>query len=153
MKKTLVIVSGGFDPPHEGHIALFNQAKALGNDLIVVLNNDNWLRKKRVKSKIKIHYPQDIRKIIIENFKAVDKVILTRHRVDKEDMSICAVLRQLYIRNTKNNYIIFANGGDRKADNIPEYKLCSRLGITMIFNIGGQKLNSSSKLLKKWQNK
>ena len=153
MKKTLVIVSGGFDPPHEGHIALFNNAKALGDKLIVILNNNNWLRIKRAKTKIKILYPQETRKLIIENLKAVDEVILTRHRIDKEDMSVCTVLRQLWLHNIKKYNIVFANGGDRYSDNIPEYKLCGRLGITMVFNIGGEKLNSSSKLLKKWQNK
>ena len=132
-----VAVSGGFDPIHIGHVRLINSAKELGDKLIVIINNDNWLKKKKGYSFMK----EEDRVEIIKNLKAVDEVILTSHEENTEDMSVCVELKK--IKPT-----IFANGGDRKQDNIPEYKLCEEIGITMIFNVGGEKLRSSSELVK-----
>jgi cytidyltransferase-like protein len=141
IKPKVVLVSGGFDPVHVGHVRMFNEAKKLGDKLVVVINNDNWLHKK----KGKIFMPQDERKEVIENFKAVDEVVLTKHIPHTEDMSVCDALREI-------KPDIFANGGDRVADNIPEVQVCKELGIEMIFNIGhGGKVQSSSWLLKKWE--
>src|SRR3989344_1350939 len=74
-KKIIVAVSGGFDPIHVGHIRMFEQAKNLGDELVVILNNDNWLKKK----KGFVFIPQDERKEIIESIKRVDRVIITKH--------------------------------------------------------------------------
>ena len=87
--------------------------------------------------------PENERKEIIEALRCVDRVILTTHSPDTDDISICETLKEL-------KPDIFANGGDRKADNIPEYKLCKELGIEMVFNVGGDKVQSSSELLKQY---
>jgi D-beta-D-heptose 7-phosphate kinase/D-beta-D-heptose 1-phosphate adenosyltransferase len=138
-----VAVSGGFDPVHIGHVQLFEKARALGNRLIVILNNDNWL----VAKKGFAFMEQKERAYVLAALKYVDGVIITGHPKNPTDMSVCAELKTL-----KPN--IFANGGDRKADNIPEYRLCNDLGIKMVFNLG-DKIQSSSELVKKareWEN-
>jgi len=138
-KPIVVAVSGGFDPVHIGHVRMFNEAKKLGDKLIVILNNDNWLKKKKGYS----FMPEKERKEVIENFRAVDQVVITGHKPNDSDVSVCTELRK--IKPT-----IFANGGDRKADNIPEYRVCDELGIKMGFNIGrGGKVQSSSWLIEK----
>ncbi len=137
-KKT-VLVSGGFDPVHIGHVRMFNEAKKLGNELIVLINNDNWLKFK----KGFVFMDEEDRKEIIESFEAVDKVLLTSHQENTNDISVCNEIRLLKPH-------VFANGGDRKDDNIPEYVLCKELGIEMAFNVGhGGKVRSSSELVKK----
>lgn len=139
-KRIIVAVSGGFDPVHVGHARMFQEAKKLGDKLVVILNNDNWLLKK----KGYVFMPQEERKELLEAIQCVDKVVLTRHRKDLDDMSVCAELEYL-----KPN--IFANGGDRKLDNIPEVALCNKIGCKMVFGIGkGGKVQSSSELLKKF---
>lgn len=131
-----VVVSGGFDPIHIGHVRLINNAKKFGDKLIVIVNNDNWLKAK----KGFVFMPEEERAEIISNLHSVDEVVVTNHKPKPNDMSVCHELREL-------KPDIFANGGDRKADNIPEYKLCDELGIEMIFNIGGEKIRSSRKLV------
>lgn len=135
-KEIVIAVSGGFDPIHIGHVRLFKEAKKLGDKLCVILNNDNWLKKK----KGKVFMFENERKEILLNLESVDEVILTNHPENPPDLSVCEELKILKPH-------IFANGGDRKADNIPEYELCGKLGIEMIFNVGGEKVRSSSELL------
>ena len=130
-----VVVSGGFDPVHVGHLRMFQDAKKLGY-LIVVINNDNWLKLKKGYN----FMSEEDRKEIIEGFACVDKVILTKHVEGTTDMSVCESLKEIHPD-------IFANGGDRKSDNIPEYQLCNELGIEMVFNIGGEKIRSSSEMV------
>ncbi len=143
------MVSGGFDPIHIGHIRYLQEAKKLGDKLVVVINNDNWFR---IKGK-KLFMPQDERKEIIEALSCVDEVVLTKHKPSKK----------VYGRNTKEYSVcqeideirpdIFANGGDRFADDIPEFQLCNELGIEMVFNVGhGGKIRSSSELVKNYFN-
>ena len=119
-RKVVVAVSAGFDPIHIGHVRLFERAKALGDELVVILNNDHWLRKK----KQHVFMPDYERQEVIEALRAVDKVILTGHGPDPDDMSVCRELRQLQPD-------IFANGGDRKFDNIPEVPVCEEIGCQM----------------------
>ena len=138
MKKVVVAVSGGFDPVHVGHLRLFQEAKSLGDHLVVILNNDHWLRKK----KGFVFMPQEERREILLGFSCVNQVLFTSHSSDCSDMSVCSELTQL-------RPSIFANGGDRKADNIPEYVLCEQLGIQMVFNIGGGKVQSSSEMVQR----
>ena len=140
-EKIVVAVSGGFDPVHIGHLRMFKEAKALGTELVVILNNDNWLKKK----KGIIFMPQHERKEIIESFGVVDRVMLTEHPENPDDMSVCYELRTLSPH-------IFANGGDRKADNIPEFDLANEVGYTLVFNVGGGKVQSSSWLLSSYKN-
>ncbi len=133
-KKRIVAVSGGFDPVHIGHIRMFEEARALGEELVVLLNNDNWLQKK--KGHVFMHETE--RKEILEALRAVDRVVLTSHGEQPEDMSVSADLRAL-------RPDIFANGGDRHSHNTPEDAVCAELKIEMAFNIGrGGKVQSSS---------
>ncbi len=137
-KKIIVAVSGGFDPLHAGHIRLFKAAKKLGDKLIVILNNDNWLKKK----KGFVFIPQNERKEILESLEWVDRVIIAGHGPDPRNMSVGAELKKL-----KPN--IFANGGDRTKKNIPEVAICKTINCKMVFNVGkGGKIQSSSWLLK-----
>lgn len=141
----VVAVSGGFDPVHIGHVRMMNEAKALGDKLIVILNNDNWLMAK----KAFVFMPEEERKEILEAFRVVDEVVLTRHPPEPDDMSVCDALREV-------KPDIFANGGDRKVDDddLPpkEYAVCDELKIEMLFNIGrGGKVQSSSDLAARLQ--
>jgi D-beta-D-heptose 7-phosphate kinase/D-beta-D-heptose 1-phosphate adenosyltransferase len=138
-KKVVVAVSGGFDPIHIGHVRMFEQAKELGDELVVILNNDNWLNKKKGFA----FMPEKERKEVIEALRVVDRVVLTKHKKDDSDVSVCRELRLI-------KPDVFANGGDRKLDNIPEVAVCDSIGCEMIFNIGkGGKIQSSSWLIKK----
>ena len=134
-----VAVSGGFDPVHIGHVRMFEEAKKLGDKLVVILNNDNWLVLKKGYS----FMPEQERKELIEALRVVDKVVLTSHAKDAKDMSVADALRKIKPH-------IFANGGDRKSGNTPEGPVCVEIDCKMIFNIGrGGKIQSSSWLLAK----
>ncbi|MFH1036996.1 MAG: adenylyltransferase/cytidyltransferase family protein [Patescibacteria group bacterium] len=139
-KRIVVAVSGGFDPIHIGHTRLFQKAKALGDELVVILNNDNWLKKKKGFTLM----TENERKEIIESLKFVDKVLITRHCENPDDMSVCVELADL-------KPDIFANGGDRVKDNVPEVEVCKKINCKMVFNVGqGGKIQSSSWLAKKF---
>lgn len=146
MKKPIVVaVSGGFDPIHIGHVRMFQEAKKLGDELVVILNNDHWLTDKKGRP----FMPEHERKEVIEALKGVDRVVLTKHRPGDPDRSVCAALREIKPH-------IFANGGDRKPDGdpVPEVDLCNELGIGMVYNVGaGGKVQSSSWLIEKATNK
>ena len=140
-EKIVVAVSGGFDPVHIGHVRMFQEAKALGDELVVILNNDNWLLKK----KGYIFMKEQERKEILEALTVVDRVIVTEHPEDPYDMSVCEELKVLAPH-------IFANGGDRKEDNVPEVAICDEMGCKMVFNVGyGGKVQSSSWLVAKFK--
>ncbi len=132
-----VAVSGGFDPIHVGHVRMLKEAKGLGDKLVVILNNDNWLRKKKGYAFI----PQEERKEILEAIAYVDEVIISQHPTNPNDMSVCKELETI-----RPN--IFANGGDRVLENIPEVQTCEKLKCKMVFNVGqGGKVQSSSWLV------
>jgi GDPmannose 4,6-dehydratase len=134
----IVAVSGGFDPLHVGHIRMFEEAKKLGDKLIVIVNNDNWLRKK----KGFVFMPETERVEVIKACKAVDEVVLTAHTPDDADTTVCRPLAKLRPH-------VFANGGDRGATNTPESDLCQSLGIEMAYNVGaGGKMQSSSWMIR-----
>jgi cytidyltransferase-like protein len=138
-KKVVVAVSGGFDPIHIGHVRMFEHSRALGDELVVILNNDNWLKKKKGYA----FMPEKERKEVIEALRTVDRVVITKHRANDKDVSVSRELRAV-------RPDIFANGGDRKFDNVPEVAVCDEIGCTMVFNVGkGGKIQSSSWLLKK----
>ena len=128
-----VVVSGGFDPVHIGHVRMILGAAEYG-DVIVVANSDSWLYRK----KGFVFMPWDQRKEILEALKGVVRV----EWVDDRDETVCEALRRL-----KPTY--FANGGDRKDDNVPEVAVCQELGIEMVWNVGGGKVESSSDLVNK----
>jgi cytidyltransferase-like protein len=137
----IIIVSGGFDPIHSGHIAYFKAARDLGDMLIVALNSDNWL----VNKKGKFFMPFSERMAIIENLSVVDSVI----DFDDDDEGSATNALKKVKKMFPNDSIIFANGGDRNQGNIPEMSVD---GIEFLFSVGGDdKKNSSSWILKEWQ--
>lgn len=141
--KKIIVVSGGFDPIHSGHIAYLDSASKYGDMLIVALNSDEWLAKKKGQAFMSFNE----RKVILENIKSVDKVIDFK---DDELGSCINALEAIKIQNPKDK-IIFCNGGDRDKSNIPEMVV---KGIDFKFSVGGEdKKNSSSWILKKWQGK
>ena len=146
-KKKIVAISGGFDPLHIGHIRYMQEARKLGDKLIVILNNDNWF-----KVKGKPVFMRDVeRKEIIEALECVDEVIISKHEENTKDISVSKELLKIKPH-------VFANGGDRKPedDDLPpsEYEVCNKLGIEMVFNVGhGGKIRSSSELLKEYSKK
>lgn len=128
-----VCVSGYFTILHVGHVRMFKEAKALGDKLVVILNNDDQLKAK----KGYVVVSASNRKEIIEEFACVDEVVIS---IDT-DGSVCKTLEMI-----KPN--IFANGGDRVLENIPEVDVCKRNNIEMVWNVGhGGKVDSSSRLI------
>lgn len=139
-KKKAVIVSGYFNPIHKGHLEYFNNAKALGDELFVIVNSDFQRELKQSKE----FQMEAERLLIVSNIKGVDKVILS---IDK-DRTVCATLEKI-----ANDYgtaydLAFANGGDQNNDTIPERPTCDAVGIALIDGLG-DKIQSSSWLLKK----
>ncbi len=134
--KRIVMVSGGFDPVHIGHLQMFQEAKKLGDKLVVVLNSDKWL----IRKKGKYFMNQEERSGIVRGFDCVDDVFVLES--DRNDVGEA-------IEKIRPN--VFANGGDRKAEtDIPEAKICKELGVEMVFNVGGGKVQSSSELLNRY---
>lgn len=139
MKRKAVIVSGYFNPIHKGHLEYFNNAKALADELIVVVNNDY----QRALKGSKEFQKEDERMIIVSNIKAVDKAILS---ID-EDRTVCATLQMIAKEFGSKFDLAFANGGDQNNDTIPEKPVCEAAGIALIDGLG-DKIQSSSWLLK-----
>lgn len=137
-KPKWIAVSGGFDPLHIGHVRMFKQARKLGDKLVVILNNDAWLRIKKGYA----FMPESERKEIVKSFPFVDRVVLTDHREGDADMSVARMLKKL-------KPAVFANGGDRVQGNTPEDAVCKELGIVRKYGVGrGGKVQSSSWMIK-----
>lgn len=135
-----VIISGGFDPCHSGHISYINAARQLGDNLIIALNSDAWL----IRKKGRAFLPFAERKCILENLRSVDQVIA----FDDSDDSACDAI-QIVIAQYPRDSIVFANGGDRSIDNIPEMVFND---VEFVFGVGGEdKKNSSSWILTEWK--
>lgn len=133
--KKMIMVSGGFDPPHIGHVRMFKEAAKWG-DVVVAINSDEWLMRK----KGYVFMPWDQRAEIIREFASVSVVI----DFDDSDNTACDAIR-------KFKPDAFANGGDRKKENTPEMDLCDELGTQMLWGIGGKdKPQSSSWLVEKF---
>ena len=129
-----VMVSGGFDPVHAGHIRMIREAAQYG-DVIIIANSDDWLFNKKG-----FVFMEWERRVEILN--AIKGVILV-DSVDDTDGTVCEAIRRL-----KPTY--FANGGDRGRSNTPEQSVCEELGIKLLWGVGGEeKLDSSSELAKK----
>ena len=138
----IVLITGGFDPLHSGHIAYFKAAKTLGDMLIVGLNSDDWL----VLKKGAAFMPWNERLCIINNLSMVDEV----YTFDDDDGSA-----KHFIQQARAHYpdaeLIFANGGDRTKDNIPEMDVVDS-NLSFVFGVGGEnKMNSSSWILQEWK--
>tara|TARA_B100000963_G_scaffold308859_1_gene284530 strand:+ start:809 stop:1585 length:777 start_codon:yes stop_codon:yes gene_type:complete len=135
------IVSGGFDPIHSGHIAYLNSAKEISDYLIVALNSDEWL----IKKKKKVFMSFEERKSILINIECVDEVVGFEDDDDGSCINAINSIKEKY----PNDDLVFCNGGDRNKNNIPELAVND---ISFEFGIGGSgKQNSSSQLLKNWK--
>lgn len=136
----IVLVTGGFDPLHEGHIEYFKAARALGDYLVVGINSDKWLERK----KGSFFQNYKTRLAIISALRVVDSTIGFD---DNDNTAIDAIEKVKLIYPTDR--IIFANGGDRTKDNIPEMIFPD---VEFVFGVGGtDKMNSSSWILERWQ--
>ena len=151
-RRSVIVMSGGFDPVHKGHLRMFREASWLGHQVIVGLNSDDWLMRKKDKPFMKFKE----RKEILEGFKYINQVLA----FDDSDDTACSLINQvrtIYSGGGFNyNYldsnptgesrykIFFANGGDRTTDNVPELDICKKLDVMMLWGIGGGKIQSSS---------
>ena len=131
-----IAVSGGFDPIHAGHVRMVLAAAQYG-DVIVILNSDKWLEEKKGYA----FMPWEERAEIIRSIKGVVNVVNT---INDTDGSVCNTLRNLK-RDIDLDY--FANGGDRYMSNTPEMEVCNEVGIGLLWNVGGGKIQSSSTLV------
>ena len=137
-ERPTVLVSGGFDPVHVGHIRMIREASKYG-DVIVIANSDEWLHSK----KGFMFMDFEARHVILDSIKGV----LLVDSVDDSDGTVCDALR-------RHQPTYFANGGDRGKNNTPEVLLCKELGIELLWGIGGEeKIESSSELVKKAREK
>jgi D-beta-D-heptose 7-phosphate kinase/D-beta-D-heptose 1-phosphate adenosyltransferase len=133
MERKIIAVSGGFDPVHKGHVQMIEEASKLGS-VMVIINSDDWLTRK----KGYVFMPWEDRAYIMGNIKGVRIVAA----VNDSDNTVCEALRRM-------KPDAFANGGDRKDNNTPEMDVCNELGIELLWNIGGEKVESSSNLVNK----
>lgn len=153
MKEKLIIISGGFDPLHIGHIRYARDARKLGDHLTVILNNDHWLTAKKGRPFMN----ENARDAIMSELKCVDDVLMSFHKARPKDMSVCEEIKFLHDTFKDDHELHFAKGGDRTEGNVPEEELCKKLKIPIHYNVGGGKIESSSRLIKKsggmkWQN-
>ena len=163
--KKVMILSGGFDPLHSGHIQLMENAKNMTDYLVVCVNSDEWLKKKKGINFLSL----DERMKIIKNLKCVDdvisfpddeygsaingiKIVIEKYRNFFKDITLLTD-GEICSESPMEVKFIFANGGDKNTKNIPtqEQKYCEDNGIEMIWNIGGDKLNSSSWILNRYR--
>jgi cytidyltransferase-like protein len=142
--KRIVLITGGFDPLHSGHIAYIKAARELGDSLIVGVNSDEWLRRKKGQE----FMPWEERATIIAALHHVDRVI----NFDDSDNSAKDAIKKVRAIHPQAQ-IIFANGGDRTKENIPEMDLLEEmLHLDFVFAVGGEdKKNSSSWILQEWK--
>ena len=142
--KRIVLITGGFDPLHSGHIAYIRAARELGDSLVVGVNSDEWLRRKKGQE----FMPWEERATIIAALHNVDRVI----NFNDSDNSAKDAIRKVRAINPAAQ-IIFANGGDRTKENIPEMDLLEEmLHLEFVFGVGGEdKKNSSSWILQEWK--
>ena len=139
----IILVSGGFDPIHSGHIALIQEAAKLG-DVVVLLNSDNWLQEKKGKEFL----PFKEREIIMCAIKKVIDVI----SFDDSDKTCINGIKKALLKYPSHT-VKFANGGDRNDTTIPnkETTFCNKNNVEILWGIGGNhKANSSSWILKRW---
>ena len=142
-KYDYALVSGGFDPVHVGHLRMFKDAKNLSDKVILLLNNDEWLTKKKGKPFMN----ENQRKEILDEFKSISKVIIQT----SSDKSSTKAIEEFVLKNPDKN-ICYCNGGDRSnVKKILEADICKKLGVSLEFGVGGEnKIESSSQLTKNY---
>ena len=138
MNKKAIIVSGYFNPLHKGHIEYFHKAKEMGDELFVIVNNDNQRELKGSKKFMN----QDERLLIINELIVTNKAFLS---IDN-DKTVCKTLKKINSKYSSNFELFFANGGDQNNDSIPEIDIANKLGIRLLDGLGS-KIQSSSWLL------
>ena len=138
-RRSVIIVSGGFDPVHKGHLRMFREASWLGHQVIIGLNSDDWLTRKKGKPFMNFNE----RKEILEAFRYVNQVI----PFDDSDGTACDLIEKVNDMYDTDQKIYFANGGDRGKDNVPEVDTCKDSGVIMLWGVGGGKIQSSSWLI------
>ena len=147
MNNKIIILSGGFDPVHKGHVRMFKAAKEFPAIVIVGLNSDDWL----IRKKGKPFMNWDERKEILEVMSCIDFV----YSFDDSDDSACDLIKKVNeeYKDKGEFKLYFGNGGDRTDDNSPEVDFCNENKIEMLWGIGGGKIQSSSDLIKNSQKK
>jgi len=140
-KKTIVIASGGFDPLHVGHVRYLEAARKFGDRLFVIVNDDNFLVRKKGFAFMKAEDRQEI----VQALKCVGETIPSLDT----DQTVIESLKCLHSWFGKNYKLVFAKGGDRTKENIPELGICKTLGIHVVCGVGGGKIESSSELVKR----
>ena len=140
--KKIIILSGGFDPVHIGHVRMFKAAKEQNATVVVGVNSDSWLSRKKGKP----FMPLFERIEILKGFKYIDYV----HSFNDEDDTACDLIR-IVLKSYKDDRdveVFFGNGGDRTSKTTPEMKYCKENGVELLWEIGGDKIQSSSNLIK-----
>ena len=141
----IAIVSGGFDPIHGGHIELMKRAKKLASHLVVILNSDDFLTRKKGKP----FMPYEDRLAVVESLRFVDMVVpsIDKDQTVKETLRKLSECRTILSKDIPYETLIFCNGGDRTSgENTPEHALCEKLGIEVVYGLG-DKIQSSSRLI------
>ena len=149
-KYKVMLVSGGFDPVHKGHLEMIAQAKKQADEVWVILNNDNWLRQKKGKAFMK----QSEREYIMSQIKGVTKTFILDPRIPTDKTACDGIYSAVmaYRRKFKGKMrMAFGNGGDRVEGNIPEADYCDSMGVDMVWGLG-KKIQSSSWLLERANN-
>jgi cytidyltransferase-like protein len=143
MEKTVIILSGGFDPVHKGHVRMFKDAKEFPSTVVIGLNSDRWLTRKKGKP----FMDWDERKEILDVMSCVDEV----YSFNDDDDSACDLIRKVreQYKDSEDIKLYFGNGGDRTDSNSPEVDYCNKNNIDLLWGVGGGKIQSSSDLLKK----
>ena len=144
MANKIVLITGGFDPLHSGHIDYLKAGKLLGDTLVVGLNSDDWL----IRKKGRPFMPFKERQAVLENLKMVDKVI----SFDDSDNTARGAIFKVMSTFGYGKKIIFANGGDRVEGKVPEHDTYENI-VEFVYGVGGvTKKNSSSWILDEWKN-
>lgn len=151
-KYKVILISGGFDPVHKGHIECIQNAKKLADKVWIGLNNDSWLHRKKGKSFMK----EQERAFIMESLRDVDYVYIMNPLIHGDDTAIDFIdhARKKYIKENGDlpkGVMAFGNGGDRTETTTPENDVCNSYGIESVWGLG-DKVQSSSWLLEKYLN-
>ena len=151
-KYKVILISGGFDPVHKGHIECIQNAKKLAEQVWIGLNNDSWLRRKKGKSFMK----EGERKFIMESLRDVDYVYVMNPLIHGDDTAIDFIdhARKKFVNQNGDlpkGVMAFGNGGDRTETTTPENDVCNSYGIESVWGLG-EKVQSSSWLLEKYLN-